>query len=226
MEKIKLTIQPTIQRNEFHFNYQRTHRATCTKNKKLYNRKNLPRISYQKGIIVMLNDIENMLEIVTEENEELKNSYINAIPKKLIELKLLETIQMKLKQVKEELKVMVNVVGEFENDYFQIKKKETKTTKVNFTDLDNAIKEIAQNLPQNEEQIEIFKNLVETMKTDIEVKKPSEKLKLLEKINPSQAQQITRIEIKEELVLKEKEALKEELENNLKNKKEENPLLN
>ena len=174
----------------------------------------------------MLNDIENMLEIVTEENEELKNSYINAIPKKLIELKLLETIQMKLKQVKEELKVMVNVVGEFENDCFQIKKKETKTTKVNFTDLDNAIKEIAQNLPQNEEQIETFKNLVETMKTDIEVKKPSEKLKLLEKINPSQAQQITRIEIKEELVLKEKEALKEELENNLKNKKEENPLLN
>ena len=174
----------------------------------------------------MLNDIENMLEIVTEENEELKNSYINAIPKKLIELKLLETIQMKLKQVKEELKVMVNVVGAFENDYFQIKKKETKTTKVNFTDLDNAIKEIAQNLPQNEEQIETFKNLVETMKTDIEVKKPSEKLKLLEKINPSQAQQITRIEIKEELVLKEKEALKEELENNLKNKKEENPLLN
>ena len=174
----------------------------------------------------MLNDIENMLEIVTEENEELKNSYINAIPKKLIELKLLETIQMKLKQVKEELKVMVNVVGEFENDYFQIKKKETKTTKVNFTDLDNAIKDIAQNLPQNEEQIETFKNLVETMKTDIEVKKPSEKLKLLEKINPSKAQQITRIEIKEELVLKEKEALKEELENNLKNKKEENPLLN
>ena len=46
MGKIKLMIQPTIQRNEFHFNYQRTHRTTCTKNKKLYNRKNLPRISY------------------------------------------------------------------------------------------------------------------------------------------------------------------------------------
>ncbi len=156
------------------------------------------------------------LQTEIENTEELREIYIQALPKLILEIHLLEKQAKRLKELKKQVNIMAEEIGPFENDYFMIFEKEEKSVKVDYKQLEQAIKDIQKELLETEdyltnEQQEIFDKLQNSMKTDIEVKKPAEKLKLLNQINPTKAEEIKETIIKQTLVLKEKKSLLEDI---------------
>ena len=157
------------------------------------------------------------LKIENLTDDRLREIYIEMIPQKLLEINKLKLIQEQLKKAENELQLMVEKVGEFENDYFKIFTKIEKKTSVDYIELENAINEIKESYMETEdflttEQQEIFNKLETSMKKDIEVKKPSDKLKMLSSINPAKAEEIKKVQETKKIILKEKKSLLEEIE--------------
>ena len=160
-------------------------------------------------------EIENICN-----NENLKKAYIEDIPKKLLKINILKQQTAELKKLENELKAEVEALGEYENDYFKIEEKISKSTKVDYKQLEQAIEEIKKEMPTTEEQQTAFKELQEQFKRDIEVKKGSEKIKLLKLINPAKAEQVKVITETKKLTLTEKKSLIEDLKDQMDESKE------
>ena len=111
---------------------------------------------------------------------------------------------------------MVETVGEYENEYFKIFTQVEKKTSVNYIELEQALQEVQNMLNEteelNEEQVKTFEKLQASLKKDIEVKKPADKLKMLQSLSPAKAEEIKIVNETQKMVLKEKKSLLEDLQ--------------
>ena len=161
----------------------------------------------------------------TFSEQETKEHYIKVMPEKLIRLTALRALKEQLNKEEKEIQIMVEKIGVFENEYFSIYEKIKRETKVDYTDLQNAIANIVPNL--NENQQDIYHELMETIKKDIEVKKPADKLKMLSQLDPNKANEIKRVVEKVSLVIKpNEETLGELIDSQINTVKNDNGLAN
>ncbi|MCL2522871.1 MAG: hypothetical protein FWE36_08445 [Erysipelotrichales bacterium] len=161
--------------------------------------------------------MEKEIEILSIVSEELREQYIKQLPELLIRLEALRRIKNQFNAEENVIKEMVNVIGEHTSEYYEIQKKVEKSTHIDYSLLNESLNELKNELPNlGEEQLKAYSDILESLKTDIEVKAPAKKLKLLSTISEEKANKCQFIKEKESFkIIPNAEALNELIEEKL-----------